>query len=127
MRSLLLVGPMMTFALAASAQTTPSAPGLPSAGMPATPNVPGLPSTGLPATPSMPGLPSTGMPATPSVTGLPGGAPTIAAPGANSAAGASLPAAGQAPSPIDKAKTEAECKIPTNAMKSECIALRLKQ
>jgi hypothetical protein len=41
--------------------------------------------------------------------------------------GTSLPGAAQTSNPIDQAKTEAECKIPTNAAKPECVELMLKK
>ena len=41
--------------------------------------------------------------------------------------GTSIPGAARRSNPIDQAKTEAECKIPTNATKPECIALMLKK
>lgn len=41
--------------------------------------------------------------------------------------GTSVPGAAQTSNPIDQAKTEAECKIPTNATKPECIELMLKK
>jgi hypothetical protein len=41
--------------------------------------------------------------------------------------GTSVPGVGQTTNTIDKIKTEAECKIPTNATKPECIELMLKK
>jgi hypothetical protein len=38
-----------------------------------------------------------------------------------------ISASGPGQNPIDKIKTEAECKIPTNATKPECIELMLKK
>jgi hypothetical protein len=66
--------------------------------------------------PSVPKLPSEDKPA----TTMPGTAPS---------SGTSLPGAGQGQTsnPIDQAKTEAECKIPTNAAKPECLELMLKK
>ncbi|MGO8915322.1 MAG: hypothetical protein ACLQJR_05390 [Stellaceae bacterium] len=50
-----------------------------------------------------------------------------AAPNPTPPSGTSIPGAGQTTNPIDKIKTEAECKIPTNATKPECIELMLKK
>jgi hypothetical protein len=41
--------------------------------------------------------------------------------------GTSIPGAAQTSNPIDQAKTEVECKIPTNVAKPECIELMLKK
>ncbi|HEV2549311.1 MAG TPA: hypothetical protein VGU20_18365 [Stellaceae bacterium] len=63
----------------------------------------------------------------PNVPNLPTGEkPAATAPSAIPS-GTSIPGAGQTSNPIDKAKTEAECKIPTNATKRECIELMLKK
>ncbi|HYM03558.1 MAG TPA: hypothetical protein VET85_11480 [Stellaceae bacterium] len=58
----------------------------------------------------------------------------MAAPNINPQAGpsdpgsaTSVPGTSQTPNSIDQAKTEAECKIPTNATKPECVQLMLKQ
>ena len=53
--------------------------------------------------------------------------PAVTAPSATPPSGTSIPGTGQTSNPIDKAKTEAECKIPTNATKPECIELMLKK
>jgi hypothetical protein len=67
--------------------------------------------------PNAPKLPSDKMPiATPTT-------PQSTAP----PSGTSIPGAAQTSNPIDQAKTEAECKIPTNAAKPECIELMLKK
>ena len=86
MRSILIACPMIMFTLAATAQTLPSVPKVPTEDKP------------LVAAPS---------PTPPSGNSVPGAAPTT--------------------NPIDKIKTEAECKIPTNATKPECIELMLKK
>ncbi len=71
----------------------------------------------------------------PSVPKLPtGDKPPLSAPSTTPPSGAtvpgvgpSLPGAGQTANPVDRLKVEAECKIPTNALKPECIELRLKK
>ena len=64
----------------------------------------------------------------PSVPKVPTGEnPPIKAPSAASPSGTSLPGAAQTSNPLDKEKTELECKIPTNATKRECIELMLKK
>lgn len=64
----------------------------------------------------------------PSVPKLPTeGAPSIAAPSVTPPSGTSIPGTEPASNPIDQAKIEAECKIPTNAIKPECIELNLKK
>ena len=71
----------------------------------------------------MPNMPSGGnMPATPNTPSMPSGGNMPATPN-----GTSMPGAGQTSNPIDEAKTEAECKIPTNAAKPECLKLMLKK
>jgi hypothetical protein len=82
---------MIVFALAASAQSVPGVPALPTAGNPPT------------------------------------AAPSVTPPGVTPPTGTSIPGAGQTSNPIDKAKIEAECQIPTNATKPECIELMLKK
>ena len=86
MRSILIACPMIMFALAATAQSLPSVPKLPTEDNPLT-----------------------------------------AAPSGTSPSGTSLPGAGQTTNPIKKIMTEAECKIPTNATKPECIEQMLKK
>jgi len=64
----------------------------------------------------------------PSVPKLPTGEnPPTTAPNAASPSGTSLPGAAQTSNPLDKEKTELECKIPTNASKRECIELMMKK
>ncbi|MGO8920197.1 MAG: hypothetical protein ACLQJR_30225 [Stellaceae bacterium] len=53
--------------------------------------------------------------------------PLTAAPSPTPPSGTSVPGAAKTTNPIDKIKTEAECKIPTNATKPECIELMLKK
>ena len=73
--------------------------------------------------PNVPNMPNGGnMPAAPNAPNMPGGGNMSAAPG-----GPSMPGTGQTSNPIDEAKTEAECKIPTNATKPECLKLMLKK
>ena len=97
MRSILIACPLIMFAFAAAAQ------------------MPNMPSGGnMPTAPSMPNMPGGG--------GMPGGSNMPTTPDASS-----IPGAGQSSSPIDEAKTEAECKIPTNATKPECLKLMLKK
>ena len=86
MRSILIACPMIMFALAATAQSVPSVPKLPTEDN-----------------------------------------PLMAAPSPTQPSGTSIPGTGQTTNPIDKIKTEAECKIPTNATKPECIELMLKK
>ena len=104
MKSLLLASSMMAFALAASAQTMPGVPNLPMQTSP-TITAPSVPSPPTETTPT---------PTTPSV---------------NAPSASSIPGTEQTANPIDieKAKTEAECKIPTNATKPECIELMMKK
>ena len=66
------------------------------------------------AAPSVPAQPSSG--------NTPTAVPSVTPPSS-----ASIPGIEQTSNPIDKAKTEAECKIPTNAIKPECIELNLKK
>jgi hypothetical protein len=98
----MLAGPMVIFTLAASAQTPSSVPNPPTETKPTV------------TTPSVPDLPTEAK-------------PTVTTPSLNSSSGTSIPATAQTPNPIDQAKTEAECKIPTNASKPECIELMLKK
>ena len=58
----------------------------------------------------------------PNMPNMPNGGNMPAAPG-----GPSIPGTGQTSNPIDEAKTEAECKILTNATKPECLKLMLKK
>jgi hypothetical protein len=53
--------------------------------------------------------------------------PSVTVTSGKATSGTSIPGAGQTSNPIDKIKTEAECKIPTNAAKPECIELMLKK
>jgi hypothetical protein len=77
----------------------------------------------LAAAAQMPNMPSGGnMPASPNMPNMPGGGTMPSAPN-----GTAMPGAGETPNPIDQAKTEAECKIPTNATKPECLKLMLKK
>ncbi len=69
-------------------------------------------------------LPS--VPKLPSENSLPMATPN-APPQTATPSGTSIPGTAQTSNPIDQAKTEAECKIPTNATKPECIALMLKK
>jgi hypothetical protein len=69
--------------------------------------------------PSVPKLPTENMP--------PMAAPSMTPPSTTPPSGTSVPDAGQTMNSIDKAKTEAECKIPTNATKPECVELMLKK
>lgn len=72
--------------------------------------------------PTVPGV------TTPSAPSLPtGNNPAMATPGTEAPSGTSLPGTSQPSNPIDQAKTEAECKIPTNATKPECVQLMLKK
>ena len=132
MRLLPLAAPMMIFTLAASAQTIPSAPSVPTEQKPTTT----MPSVNSPTGTSLPGSAPTSNPVTtpsinpPTGTSLPGTAPTsnpMTTPSANSPSSTSPPGAAPASNPIDKAKVEAECKIPTNATKPECVELMLKK
>ncbi len=71
--------------------------------------------------PNAPNLPTAGAPSM-------GGSPAQPKPAANTPSGTSLPGAAPTSSnPLEKAKTEAECKIPTNAAKPECLELMLKK
>ena len=75
---------------------------------------------GAQTVPSMPKMPTDQAPmAAPGAT-----ATTPAAPSGTSIPGTSQPSSDN---PIDKAKTEAECKLPTNATKPECVELMLKK
>ena len=128
MKPILIACSMIMLSVSAEAQM-PSVPSLPSSGnLPtAAPSVPSMPSSGnLPT--AAPNMPSSGNPssAAPSMPGLPsGGTPSMAAPTITPPSGASMQGAGQTSNPIDQAKTEAECKIPTNATKPECVQLML--
>jgi len=105
MKSVLIACPMILFTLAALAQM-PSAPKLPTESSPPM------------AAPTAPTLPSSGT--------SPMAAP-MAAPIASPSSGSSSLGTGGATNAIDQAKTEAECKIPTNATKPECVELLLKK
>ena len=74
---------------------------------------------GAAAAQSLPGVQQPASPSTPMSAGSAGTAlPT----------GSAMPGSGtKSENPIDKAKTEVECKIPTNAAKPECIELMLKK
>jgi len=114
MKPILIACSMIMFSVAAAAQM-PSVPSLPSSANPPTsPSVPNMPAAGNPsmAAPSVPSLPT-------------GGTPSMATPTITPPSGASIPGQGQTSNPIDQAKTEAECKIPTNATKPECVQLML--
>jgi hypothetical protein len=132
MRAIVIAGPMIMFALAAAAQI-PSVPKLPTGEKPPI----SAPSSTPPSGPAVPGVgPSVpGAAQLPGVPKLPTGEkPSVAAPSATPASGTSvpgvgtsLPGAGQTSNPVDRLKTEAECKVPTNALKPECLELRLKK
>ena len=113
MKSVLIACPMMLFTLAAMAQL-PSVPKLPTESAPpmAVPTVPALPSSGTSpmAAPSTPSLPT-------------GSTPSMATPTVTPPGGTSMPGTGDATNAIGQAKTEAECKIPTNATKPGCVKL----
>jgi hypothetical protein len=90
---------MIIFAAAAAAQ------------MPSVPKVPTdvKPPAGIPGAPSVPG------------------AGNVAAPAVKPPGGASIPDTSQMSNQIDEAKLDAECKIPTNATKPECVERMLKK
>ena len=118
MKSILVACLMIMFTLSVAAQSIPSVPKLPTEGNSpvAVPSAPTPRSSGNSpiAAPSVPTLPTAG---TPSMA-----APTVTPP-----SGTLIPGAGQTSNPIDRAKTEAECKIPINATKPECVEQMLKK
>ena len=133
MRSIFVACPMMLFTLVAAAQSIPSVPKLPAGANPpvaapsaTAPSVPSVPGTGISVPGATTSLPGTGTSVPGVGTSVPGASTSL--PGASTSvpgAGTSVPGAGQSSNPLEQARIEAECKIPTNATKQECIKLML--